>query len=73
MGLAVVPPPDGWAARIALLLGGIVLNGLAGATYIGARLGTGPRDGLMTGLCARTGLSVRLVRTTIELTVLATG
>ena len=44
-----------------------------GALYIGAQFGPGPRDGLMTGLVRRTGLSVRLVRTAIELTVLATG
>jgi uncharacterized membrane protein YczE len=46
---------------------------VATATYVGARLGPGPRDGLMTGLAARTGWSVRLVRTGIEVTVLATG
>jgi uncharacterized membrane protein YczE len=50
-----------------------VLNGVASAAYIGARLGPGPRDGLMTGLAARTGWSIRLVRTGIELTVLAIG
>ena len=49
------------------------LNGLAGALYIGAQLGPGPRDGLMTGLVRRTGWSVRLVRTSIEVTVLAVG
>ena len=50
-----------------LLLGaGIVLNGLAGAMYIGSQFGAGPRDGLMTGLVRRTGLSVRLVRTSLE-------
>jgi uncharacterized membrane protein YczE len=61
----------GW--QLTLLLGGIVLNALATAVYVGARLGPGPRDGLMTGLSARTGRSVRLVRTGIELTVLAAG
>ncbi len=50
-----------------------MLNGVASAAYIGARLGPGPRDGLMTGLAARTGWSIRLVRTGIELTVLAVG
>ena len=59
--------------RILLLVGGVVLNGLATATYIGVRLGPGPRDGLMTGFTARTGMSIRVVRTGIELTVLATG
>lgn len=61
----------GW--QLVLLLGGIVLNGLATALYVGARLGPGPRDGLMTGLSALTGRSVRLVRTLIELCVLAAG
>jgi hypothetical protein len=50
-----------------------VLNGLSTVLYIGAGMGPGPRDGLMTGLVARTGLSVRLVRTSIEATVLAVG
>lgn len=72
-GLAVLPEPSGTAARAALLAGGIVLNGVASAAYIGTRLGPGPRDGLMTGLAARTGWSIRLVRTGIELAVLAVG
>jgi uncharacterized membrane protein YczE len=71
--LAVVPSPHPLILRSLLLAGGIVFNGLATALYIGARLGPGPRDGLMTGIHARSGLSVRLVRTAIEVTVLATG
>lgn len=71
--LAVLDAPDALAARVALLLGGIVLNGLAGALYIGSQFGPGPRDGLMTGLVARTGASIRVVRTSIELTVLVVG
>lgn len=59
--------------RALLLVLGIVLNAVAGGAYIGARLGPGPRDGLMTGLVLRTGRSVRLIRTSIELTVLAVG
>ena len=55
------------------MVAGILLNGLASVLYIGAGMGPGPRDGLMTGLVARTGLSVRLVRTSIEIAVLATG
>jgi uncharacterized membrane protein YczE len=51
----------------------VVLNGLATAAYVGARLGPGPRDGLMTGIAARTGWSLRVVRTGIEVTVLAVG
>ena len=73
VALALIPAPAALPARAALLAGGIVLNGVASAAYIGARLGPGPRDGLMTGLAARTGWSIRLVRTGIELTVLAVG
>lgn len=69
----LVPAPDPMAARIAFMVGGVVLNAVATAAYIGARLGPGPRDGLMTGLVRRTGRSVRLVRTSIEATVLASG
>lgn len=61
------------ALRMALLAGGIVLNGAATAAYLGAHFGPGPRDGLMTGLVRRTGHSVRLVRTVIEGSVLLSG
>jgi uncharacterized membrane protein YczE len=71
--LAILSRPDAMAGRVSLLLGGIVLNGFAGALYIGAQLGPGPRDGLMTGLAARTGWSLRLVRTGIEVSVLVVG
>lgn len=71
--LALLERPDGLAARSGLMVAGIVLNGLAGALYIGAQLGPGPRDGLMTGIVRRTGWSVRVVRTSIELSVLALG
>ncbi|HEX5968276.1 MAG TPA: hypothetical protein VFY88_07370 [Intrasporangium sp.] len=71
--LAVIDSPTGLPAQLALLLAGLVLNGLAGGLYIGSQLGPGPRDGLMTGLALRTGLSIRLVRTGLELTVLAAG
>ena len=73
VALALLPPVEAPAPRIALLLGGVLLNGVATAAYVGARLGPGPRDGLMTGLAARTGRSVRLVRTGLEVTVLAAG
>ncbi|MFC7555295.1 YitT family protein [Pseudoroseomonas wenyumeiae] len=73
VALALIPSPDSYAARFALLGFGILLNGLAGGAYIGAGLGPGPRDGLMTGLCQRTGMPVKLVRTAIELAVLAVG
>ena len=79
IGLAVdaslvwLPVVDGWLPRTGLMLAGVVLNGLAGAIYIGAQLGRGPRDGLMTGLARRTGRSLRLVRTLIEVVVLGIG
>lgn len=73
VGLALLPQPEGLAVRALTLVLSIVLNGLAGALYIGAQLGPGPRDGLMTGLARRTGRSLRLVRTGIEITVLAVG
>lgn len=69
----LLPAPEPPAVRIAFVVAGVVLNAVATAAYIGARLGPGPRDGLMTGLVRRTGRSVRLVRTSIEVTVLATG
>ncbi len=72
-GLDVLPAVHALAPRILLMVAAIVLNGLAGGAYIGARLGPGPRDGLMTGICARTGRSVRLIRTAIEISVLLTG
>jgi uncharacterized membrane protein YczE len=72
--LAVLPTPDPLWIRWTFLVGGIVLNGVATGMYIGARLGPGPRDGLMTGFVARhPRFSVRLVRTVIEVTVLAVG
>jgi uncharacterized membrane protein YczE len=70
--LAAFDQPHAAAARVGLLSAGILLNGVATGLYIGARFGPGPRDGLMTGIAAR-GHSLRVVRTAIELTVLATG
>ncbi len=71
--LAVVPDAQGLAAQIPVLVVGIVLNGMATGLYISARFGPGPRDGLMTGLHRLTGRSIRLVRTGIEVTVVAAG
>jgi uncharacterized membrane protein YczE len=73
VALALIEAPAGLPARVALLVAGVVLNGVATAAYVGARLGPGPRDGLMTGLTARTGWSLRLVRTGIEVVVLSAG
>ena len=61
----------GW--RITDMLAGVLLCGVATGMYIGANLGPGPRDGLMTGVARRTGRSIRLTRTALEVTVLATG
>ena len=71
--LAVLPAPGSLPIRVGLLVAGVLLNAVATAAYIGVHLGPGPRDGLMTGLVARTGRSVRLVRTSIEVAVVATG
>ena len=71
--LAFLPEPTGLPVRVAMMVGAVLLNAVSTVLYIGAGLGPGPRDGLMTGLVARTGLSVRLVRTSIEATVLAVG
>lgn len=71
--LALLPTPDALGTQVVFLVLGVVGNGLAGALYIGADLGTGPRDGIWTGIVRRTGRSVRLVRTSLEVTVLVTG
>jgi uncharacterized membrane protein YczE len=71
--LALVPSPHAMALRVLLAVAGVALNAVATALYIGVRLGPGPRDGLMTGLVRRTGRSVRLVRTSIEVTVVLIG
>lgn len=73
VSLALVPAAGSNAAALVMLLAGIGLNGVASGAYIGAGLGPGPRDGLMTGLVRRTGGSVRVVRTTIEVAVLVVG
>lgn len=70
--LDVLPGPHGVAAQSAVMLSAVVLNAVATGLYIGAGLGPGPRDGLMTGIAAR-GRSVRVVRTGIEVSVLAIG
>jgi len=71
--LLVLDRPDPLWARVLLMAGGVVLNGWATAMYIGAQLGRGPRDGLMTGLVRRTGRSLRLVRTALEVAVVLVG
>ena len=71
--LAVLPTMHAMALRVFLLVAAVGLQGLATAAYIGAQLGRGPRDGLMTGLARRTGRSLRLVRTAMEVTVVVIG
>jgi uncharacterized membrane protein YczE len=71
--LWLVPHLEAMAVRVPLMAGAVVLNGAATGMYISARFGPGPRDGLMTGLHRVTGRSIRLMRTCVEVTVLATG
>ena len=71
--LAVIAPADRLWERAALTIGGVLLNAVATAMYIGSQFGPGPRDGLMTGLHRRTGLPIGLVRTFLEVTVVAIG
>lgn len=70
--LAEVPPFSALALRGPVLVGAVLLNGIATGLYIGAGLGPGPRDGIMTALAGR-GHSVRVVRTVTELAVLGAG
>ncbi|GEO92253.1 YczE/YyaS/YitT family protein [Kocuria flava] len=71
--LALLPPVEAMPLRVVAVLGGVALNAVATAAYIGVHLGPGPRDGLMTGLVRRTGGSVRVVRTSIEAVVVLAG
>ena len=71
--LALIPDASWLPAQLTMLASGVVLNAVAGAAYIGAGLGPGPRDGLMTGLVRRTGGSVGAIRTGIEVSVLVAG
>ncbi len=73
VGLAVLPAPTQLWAQILLFAGGLALLALATGLYIGARMGPGPRDGLMTGIHQKWGWKVWKVRTIIELTVLGIG
>ncbi|MEJ7690162.1 MAG: hypothetical protein WKF76_06870 [Nocardioidaceae bacterium] len=73
LSVALMPTPHVWWLRAAFVVVAIMVNAIATALYIGARFGPGPRDGLMTGFVRRTGGSVRLVRTCIEVAVVVTG
>lgn len=72
-GIWLIDQPDHLFWRTMLLVGGVVGNGFAGALYISANLGSGPRDGLWLALVRLTGRSIRFWRTSIEITVLAIG
>ncbi|SKB99420.1 Integral membrane protein [Kosakonia radicincitans] len=71
--LALMPPLETLLARSVMLVAAVIVNALATGMYIGAGFGAGPRDGLMTGIHARTGWSVRSIRTAIEISVLLAG
>ncbi|MBA4711061.1 MULTISPECIES: hypothetical protein [Citrobacter] len=71
--LAVIPGFESLLTRSGLLVAAVILNALATSLYIGAGFGAGPRDGLMTGIHARTGWPVRRIRTAIEVSVLLIG
>ena len=71
--LVVIPGFESLLARSGLLVTAVILNALATSLYIGAGFGAGPRDGLMTGIHARTGWPVRRIRTAIEVSVLLIG
>lgn len=72
IAIAVLPEPETLWVRIPFMLIGVLLVGIGSGFYIGAGLGPGPRDGLMTGLAAR-GMKVSRARTSVELTVLLLG
>ncbi|MCW2781969.1 MAG: hypothetical protein JWR35_2418 [Marmoricola sp.] len=73
VALGVLSEPSTLWVRLLLMAGGVFGNALATALYIGSQFGPGPRDGLMTGLHRRTGLSIRVVRTSLEVTVVVVG
>ena len=73
VGLTVVPAQHDWWSQALLFAGGLALLAVATGLYIGANFGPGPRDGLMTGIHRRFGWRIWIVRTVIELSVLAIG
>jgi uncharacterized membrane protein YczE len=73
LGLAVIPPQTELGLQLLLFAGGLALLAVATGLYIGARMGPGPRDGLMTGIHARFGVKIWIVRTSIEVVVLSAG
>jgi len=73
LGLLIIPEVNNIVLKVFYVLFGILLVGIGSALYITCGLGTGPRDGLMTGLHYRTGVRVGRVRLGIELVALTTG
>ena len=71
--ILALPAMNGFVTQVIVFLGGMALVALASGIYIGARLGPGPRDGLMTGMNSRLGWPVWACRLTIEATVLLFG
>ena len=72
LAVLVIPEPESIVVDAVMLVGGILLIGLASGMYIGANLGPGPRDGLMTTV-ARRGPSIRVTRWGLEIVVLISG
>lgn len=72
VGVVIIPEPEAVWLDVVLMAGGIFLVGLASGMYIGANLGPGPRDGLMTAI-ARRGVSIRATRWGLEIAVLVSG
>jgi uncharacterized membrane protein YczE len=71
--LPLLPTPSALPAQVAMMLVGVTSIGLGSGLYLGTHLGPGPRDGLMTGMHARYGWSIRRARTLVEVTVLIVG
>lgn len=73
LGLWIFPQQHLLVVQLLFFVLGLLLLAVATGLYIGARMGPGPRDGLMTGIHARTGWKLWIIRTVIEITVLSVG
>lgn len=73
LGLWILPTPEPLWLRVVFFISGMLLLAVASGIYIGARLGAGPRDGLMTGIHSRFGTPLWIGRTAVEVTVLLIG
>ena len=71
--LWLLPDLHGWPLRIGAMIAGVIITALGTAAYIGAGMGSGPRDGLMMGLNRKYGWSIRVSRLLVELVVLGSG